>query len=151
MAVRSKQRDPNPKDNSLIRKETSTYKGFHSTFAAWSSYQGVVVRLRVPLFATQAFLQRLMGLQAVKGEISATTQTSLDLVKKTWRLRDSWGGVVFYIGCFTRNERFRGCLRSHATIPLLKGRSEAAAQPPPRRGKEKQLDMTISYKEHNVK
>ena len=32
--LRSKQRDPNPKDTSLIRKEPSTYKGFHSTFAA---------------------------------------------------------------------------------------------------------------------
>ena len=31
---RSKQRDPSPKDNSLTRKETSTCKGFHSTFAA---------------------------------------------------------------------------------------------------------------------
>ena len=33
-AIRSKHRDPNPNDNSLIRKETSTYKGFHSTFVA---------------------------------------------------------------------------------------------------------------------
>ena len=34
--VGSKQRDPNPnpKDNSLLRKEPSTCKGFHSTFAA---------------------------------------------------------------------------------------------------------------------
>ena len=37
-SFRSKQRDPNPKDNSLIRKVTSTYKGFHSTFAALLSY-----------------------------------------------------------------------------------------------------------------
>ena len=29
---RSRQRDPNPKDNSLVGKETSTYKGFYSTF-----------------------------------------------------------------------------------------------------------------------
>ena len=36
--LRSKQRDPNPKDNSLIRKETSTYKGFHHTSAALFSY-----------------------------------------------------------------------------------------------------------------
>ena len=36
-----------------MRKETSTYKGFNSTFAALFSYQGVVVRVRVPLFATQ--------------------------------------------------------------------------------------------------
>ena len=35
--LRSNQRDPNPKDNSLIRKQTST-KGFHSTFAALLSY-----------------------------------------------------------------------------------------------------------------
>ena len=27
--VRSKQRDPNPKDTSGVGKETSTYKGFH--------------------------------------------------------------------------------------------------------------------------
>ena len=26
---RSKQRDPNPKDDSLVRKDTSTYKLFH--------------------------------------------------------------------------------------------------------------------------
>ena len=39
---RSKQRDPNPKDNSLIRKETSTYKGSHDTFAALLSYRVVV-------------------------------------------------------------------------------------------------------------
>ena len=32
--VKSKQRDPKPKDNSLIRKEPSTNKGFHYTFAA---------------------------------------------------------------------------------------------------------------------
>ena len=32
--ITSKQRDPNPKDNSLIRKATSTYKGFHYTSAA---------------------------------------------------------------------------------------------------------------------
>ena len=35
--LRRKRRDPIPKDNSLIRKETSSYKGFHSTFAALSS------------------------------------------------------------------------------------------------------------------
>ena len=37
-AVRSRQRDPTLQDDSLIRKETSTYKGFHSTFAALFSY-----------------------------------------------------------------------------------------------------------------
>ena len=36
--IRSKQRDPNPKDNSFVRKDTSTCKGFHSTFAAFFSY-----------------------------------------------------------------------------------------------------------------
>ena len=51
--VRSKRRDPNPKDNSSIRKEASTYKGFHSTFAASFSYEGVFVRVRVPLFAAR--------------------------------------------------------------------------------------------------
>ena len=35
--IRSKQRDPNPKEYSLLRKDTSTCKGFHSTFAAWFS------------------------------------------------------------------------------------------------------------------
>ena len=49
--VRSKQRDPNPQDNSLIRKETSTNKGFRSTFAALFSYYGVFVGVRVPLCA----------------------------------------------------------------------------------------------------
>ena len=39
---RSKPRDPNPKDNSLIRNDTYTYKWFHYTFAALLSYQGVV-------------------------------------------------------------------------------------------------------------
>ena len=38
-AFRSNQRDPNPKDNSLIGKETSTYKGFHATFAALFAYK----------------------------------------------------------------------------------------------------------------
>ena len=47
--VRSKQRDPNPKDSSLIGKETSTYKGFQSMFAALLSYSGVAVRVRAPL------------------------------------------------------------------------------------------------------
>ena len=49
--IRSNQRDPNPK-GTLIGKETSTHKGFHSTFAALFSYQGVSVRVRVTLFAT---------------------------------------------------------------------------------------------------
>ena len=35
--LRSKQ-NPNPKDNSLIKKDTSAYKGFRSTFAALFSY-----------------------------------------------------------------------------------------------------------------
>ena len=40
MQYQKKRRDLNPKDNSLIRKdsETSTYKGPHSTFAALLSY-----------------------------------------------------------------------------------------------------------------
>ena len=39
LAIGSKRRDPNPKDNSLIRKETSTHKGtpFY-VFAAVCSY-----------------------------------------------------------------------------------------------------------------
>ena len=48
----NKQRDPDPKDNSLVGKETSTCKGFHSAFAALLSYSGVFLRVRVPLFAT---------------------------------------------------------------------------------------------------
>ena len=52
LVVRSKQRDPNPKDDSLIGKVTSTCKGFHYTFAALYSSSGVV-RVRVPFFATQ--------------------------------------------------------------------------------------------------
>ena len=35
-----------------MRNETSACKGFHSTFAALFSYQGVVVRDRVTSFAT---------------------------------------------------------------------------------------------------
>ena len=38
VGVESPQRGPNPKESSLIRKETSTYKGFHPTFAALFSY-----------------------------------------------------------------------------------------------------------------
>ena len=38
MEIGSRQRDPNPKDNSLIRKETPTYKGLYSTFAVSFSY-----------------------------------------------------------------------------------------------------------------
>ena len=38
--------DPNPKDNSSIRKDTSTLKGFHSRFAALLSDQGTCVRVR---------------------------------------------------------------------------------------------------------
>ena len=34
-------------------KEQCTYKGFHDTFAALLSYQGVVVRVRAHLVATQ--------------------------------------------------------------------------------------------------
>ena len=36
--IRGSQRDPNPKDESLISKETSTYEGFHSMFAAIFSH-----------------------------------------------------------------------------------------------------------------
>ena len=46
--LRSRQRDPNSKDSSL-RKETSTYKGSHSTFAA-------LLGLGSLLFATQVRL-----------------------------------------------------------------------------------------------
>ena len=38
----------------LPKKETSTSEGFHSTVAALFSYWGVLVRVRVPLFATHA-------------------------------------------------------------------------------------------------
>ena len=48
-----KERDPNPQDTSLIRKDTSTCQRFHSTFAALLSYSEVSVRVRVPLSATQ--------------------------------------------------------------------------------------------------
>ena len=48
----SKQMDPNPKDNSLVRKDTSAYNnGCYSTFAALFSYQGAFVRVRVPLLS----------------------------------------------------------------------------------------------------
>ena len=50
---RGKQRDPNPKDNSLLRKETSTCKGFQYTFAAflfikefWSGLGSLCLLLR---------------------------------------------------------------------------------------------------------
>ena len=41
-------RDPNAKDNSLIRKQTSTYKGFHTMLGI-----PFFARVRIPLFATQ--------------------------------------------------------------------------------------------------
>ena len=36
--LRSRQRGPDPKDNSLVRKEPSTYKEFHSTLATQLDY-----------------------------------------------------------------------------------------------------------------
>ena len=51
--VRRKQRDPNPEKPFLVRNFTSKCKGFHSIFAAVFSYQGVSIRVRDPLFATQ--------------------------------------------------------------------------------------------------
>ena len=36
--IGSKQRDPDPQDDSLIRNEPSTYKGFHYTIAALFFY-----------------------------------------------------------------------------------------------------------------
>ena len=53
---KNKQRDPNPKDNPLTRKETYTYEGFHSTSATLFSYQRASVRVRVPLFAICIYL-----------------------------------------------------------------------------------------------
>ena len=53
LEIGGKQRDPNLKDTSLARMVKSTYKGFHSTVAAFFSYSGLFVRLRVPSFATQ--------------------------------------------------------------------------------------------------
>ena len=41
--VRSQQGEPNPKDDSLPRKEASACKGFHSTFAASFSHRGVLL------------------------------------------------------------------------------------------------------------
>ena len=60
-------KDPSPRGISFMSKEASTYKGFHRMFAVLymllyvypicmfavlCSYVGVVVRVRVPLFAT---------------------------------------------------------------------------------------------------
>ena len=50
--------DPNPNDNCLIRNETSTYRGFHSAFAALLSYSGVVVRVRGLSFANRKMCAR---------------------------------------------------------------------------------------------
>ena len=53
----SKQRDPNPKDNSLTREETSKHKGLHFTFAALLFLtKEVFVRVRVSSFAAQELL-----------------------------------------------------------------------------------------------
>ena len=59
--ARSRLGDPNPKDNSLQRAQTSTCKGFHYVFiyiyiyifAALVSFSGVSVRVRVPLLAAR--------------------------------------------------------------------------------------------------
>ena len=50
---RSKQRDPDPKDDSFVRKEPSACKGFHYTSAASFSHKEAFVRVRAPLFATE--------------------------------------------------------------------------------------------------
>ena len=72
LRIRSKQRDPNPKGNSLVRKETSTYKGFHSMFAALFSYQGVVVRIRVPLFAAQRIIIIIISIISITITVTIT-------------------------------------------------------------------------------
>ena len=85
LVIRSKQRDPKPEDNSLIRKEASTYRGFYSTFAALFSYDGVFVRVRVPLFATQVgtvphaarFYMSYLALQCSAHAIHAIRYASL--------------------------------------------------------------------------
>ena len=48
----SKQKDPKPEGDSLVRHNTSTHKGLHCTFAAVLSYYGTCVMVRVCLFAT---------------------------------------------------------------------------------------------------
>ena len=52
-ASEANRKDPNPKDNSLLRKDTSACEGFRSTCAASFSYRGVVARVRATSFATQ--------------------------------------------------------------------------------------------------
>ena len=42
---RSKQKDPNPKDDSLIREEASTYEAFQYTFAALIMFKDLLLRL----------------------------------------------------------------------------------------------------------
>ena len=70
-----KQRGPNPEDNSSMRKQTSTRKGFHSMFAALLSYEGVFVRVRVPLFATQDSYGLLIVAVIVLGFVLGTRQS----------------------------------------------------------------------------
>lgn len=75
--IRSKQRDPNPKDNSLTRKETFTYKGFHDTVAALFSCEGVVVRIRVPVFATRMIILGGCALQGVPHQVLFKLTTAI--------------------------------------------------------------------------
>ena len=48
-------------------------------------------------------------------------------------LRGSWGGEFFVHLSFLLNERFSGCLKSHATIPWLELRQLALGQESSRR------------------
>ena len=56
---------------------------------------------------------------ALEGGIGAITQTSLDLVTKTI-VFERFTGVICCASVVLLNERFWGCLKNHATIPLLK-------------------------------
>ena len=55
----SKERDPNPTEDSWMRKETSTCKGYHSTFAAFISHYS---QFGSQEFTAQDLFQGLGGL-----------------------------------------------------------------------------------------
>ena len=48
----SKQRDPNPNKNSLVREEFCKRRMEFLICRCFHSYQGIVIRVRVPLFAS---------------------------------------------------------------------------------------------------
>ena len=52
-ALSSKQRDPNPSKSSLVRKQCCRPRTEPLVCICFLSYQGIILRVRVPLFASE--------------------------------------------------------------------------------------------------